>query len=219
MIKINRKRFSRIFWDNIFSDVRHMDDAKVELRRISYLNDLLREDADYNTGSVSIDAMSVLYSLSKFFQTKVIAEVGTFIGNSTCALALGAPEKSIVHTCDASNDLNVSSPAGKTIRRYPRFTSTQMFQSLISENIKADMIFLDGRLSGNDKDLIGSVMRHETLFALDDFEGIEKGVANAMLLMPHKDIGAYYHLIYPPEDMDCHIAALVPKKLVEWTNQ
>lgn len=218
-IRLNRTKFSRIVWKDIFDSVNDRKSVRKALARIASRNETLRQKADYNTGSVSIDAMMALYSVCHFFKFNLIAEVGTFIGNSTCAMALGAKGHTPIHTCDYSNDLNISGPYASNIIQYPKTSSSDMFVKMANESLKADMIFLDGRLAPKDLSILGSIITEDTFFVLDDFEGIEKGVANASMLMSQHNFRPYYHLIYPPEGMDCHIALIIPKKIVEWTDQ
>jgi hypothetical protein len=61
---------------------------------------------------------------------------------------------------------------------------------------------------------------------LDDFEGIEKGTINAMLLM--KSLNKSHFLIYPPTNdtlerrgflEQCTLAMIIPKSLFYFTNQ
>lgn len=218
-IRLNRTKFSRIFWKDIFDSVNDPNTIRKALVRIASRNEPLRQKADYNTGSVSIDAMMALYSVCHFFKFELIAEVGTFIGNSTCAMALGSSSKTPIHTCDYSNDLNIAGLYTKNIIQYPKTSSSDMFIKMANEGLKADMIFLDGRLSPKDFNILGSVISDDTFFIFDDFEGIEKGVANASVLMSQHTFRPYYYLVYPPEGMDCHIALMIPKKIVEWTDQ
>lgn len=218
-IRLSRAKFSRIFWRDILDSVEDPITIRRALMRIASRNEPLRQKADYNTGSVSIDAMMALYSVCRFFKFNLIAEVGTFIGNSTCAMALGCKSETPIHTCDYSNDLNIAGAYPGKIIQYPKTPSSEMFIKMANESLKADLIFLDGRLTPKDFNILGSVITDDTVFAFDDFEGIEKGVANASMLMSQHTFRPYYHLVYPPEGMDCHIALMIPKKLVEWTDQ
>jgi hypothetical protein len=57
-----------------------------------------------------------------------------------------------------------------------------MFADMAEEGLKADLVYLDGRLSQQDEEPLNKILAPHTVFVLDDFEGIEKGVANAMML-------------------------------------
>lgn len=220
MIRINRTRFSRLVWDNIFQGAESQISARQELADRLSTHDKLRVGAEYNTGSMSLDAMVALFSVAYFFKPKVIAEVGTFIGNSTYALVEGAENDCEMHTCDYSNNIDLS-PYIHTLSlvQYPKTPSSVMFQKMLEQGKKVDLFFIDGRLSPGDIPLIEKLSKDTTVFALDDFEGVEKGVSNAGLLLSYNWVKLYYHLVYPPKDMNCNVALLVPRKLVEWTDQ
>jgi predicted O-methyltransferase YrrM len=215
-VNINRQRFSNIVWDNIF------DSTELQLIRNRDIlmthaldNEEFRKFAEYNTGSISFGAMQVLYAVSAFFKPKCIAEVGTFIGNSTSALALGSSEAEI-HTCDISNNIDLF-PNNHNITQYKKVSSTSMFNQLVTQEKNIDLLFLDGRLSSEDIVPLKQLFNNHTVVAFDDFESFEKGTLNARLLMT--EFGTHYYLIYPPKNMKCTIALMIPKSLVAWTNQ
>jgi predicted O-methyltransferase YrrM len=189
-IQIGRQRFSNIFWGIVDEKV---DDFPYEtIEKIIWEQQRLRVDADYNTGSVPYDDAVELYKLAKFFQPKVIAEVGTFIGVSTRTMRLGASSADI-YTCDVSNRIQVDSKDSK-IFQYPKTSSTDMFKDLAEKKIGVDLMYLDGRLQQEDLELFHKIVHDQTIFVFDDFEGTEKGVVNAMMLN-----GANRLLIYPRE--------------------
>jgi predicted O-methyltransferase YrrM len=132
--------------------------------------------------------------LVKFFQPLVIAEVGTFIGVSTKVMdeALKDYPRSIF-TCDSSNDIQIYKD-NKHIIQYRKQTSTQMFKDLADKSIGVDLMYLDGRIQDEDLQYFPQIIHDQTVFVFDDFEGIEKGVVNAMRLN-----GANRILIYPRE--------------------
>jgi len=171
-LQIGRRRFSELFWNIV--------DEKVENYPHTTITDVistqqsLRVDADYNTGSLGYDDAIELYKLVRFFAPTVIAEVGTFIGVSTTVMSFAAPLKKI-YTCDMSNHITLD--IHRDVIQYHKQTSTQMFKDLAEKEVKVDLVYLDGRLSP------------------DDFEGIEKGIANALMLEHPSRV-----LIYPRRD-------------------
>jgi predicted O-methyltransferase YrrM len=191
-VQIGRQRFSKIFWDIV--DERVGDYPYEMIEKIIWEQQKLRSEADYNTGSVPYDDAVELYKLVKFFQPLVIAEVGTFIGVSTKVMdeALKNYPRSIF-TCDSSNDIQIYKD-NKHIIQYPKQTSTQMFKDLADKSIGVDLMYLDGRLQREDLELFHKIVHDQTVFVFDDFEGLEKGVINAMMLD-----GANRLLIYPRE--------------------
>ena len=218
-IRLNRAKFSHVVWENIFehADTEMGVQQLLADRAAAYAK--LRDGADYNTGSVSVDAMYTLFCIAHFFKPKVIAEVGTFIGNSTFAMAEGAGtgDNCEIHTCDYSNDIKLESSIGAV--QYPKVPSTEMFGKMAQAGKRVDLTFFDGRLTPGDIALISKLVTDDTVYVFDDFEGIEKGVANVGLFMSYPNIKVAYHLIYPPKNLNCKIAMLLPRKYVEWTDQ
>jgi predicted O-methyltransferase YrrM len=188
-VQIGRHRFSDIFWGIVDERV---DDYPYEvIEKIVEEQQKLRADADYNTGSVPYDDAVELYKLAKFFQPKVIAEVGTFIGVSTRTMNLAMERLVDIYTCDHSNNINLDVP---NIFQYPKQSSTQMFKDMAEKKVGVDLLYLDGRLQQEDFQYFPQIIHDQTIFVFDDFEGTEKGVVNAMMLE-----GANRLLIYPRE--------------------
>jgi predicted O-methyltransferase YrrM len=127
----------------------------------------------------------------KFFQPKVIAEVGTFIGVSTKTMNLAMERLVDIYTCDHSNNINLDVP---NIFQYPKRPSFEMFADMVEKGVKVDLVYLDGRLSQEDVEPLSKIIYAETVFVFDDFEGIEKGVTNAMMVESFSRA-----LIYPRE--------------------
>lgn len=177
-LQLGRKRFSEIVWDIIDEKVADCPYEKIE--RIVEEQQALRAGAAYNTGSVPCEDAMDLYKVTKFFEPKVIVEVGTFIGVSTRAMREAVPSATI-YTCDHSNDIQVS-PNDTKLHQYPNTASSTMFADLAEKGVKADLIYLDGRLTPQDFEPLGKIITENTVFVLDDFEGVEKGVTNAMMI-------------------------------------
>jgi predicted O-methyltransferase YrrM len=211
-IQIGRERFSKFFWDIIDEKVGDVPWQEIEdmiADRQEY-----RRKAEYNTGSLSVDDAAELYRLVKFFKPSTIAEVGTFIGVSTMAMYMADKYVSI-DTCDMSNDIpNLFEDTKGMVTYFPKTSSTEMFKKLAEEeNPSIDLIYLDGRLSQPDIEPLSKIVCEKTVFVLDDFEGIEKGVANALMLEHPSRV-----LIYPRADnktavsMPVGLIQLVPQE-------
>ena len=209
-VQIGRKRFSEIFWNLV--------DEKVDEVPWGELEDMIkfrqkyRIDADYNTGSVGINDAAELYRLVKFFKPEVIAEVGTFIGVSTMAMYM-SDEFLRIYTCDMSNDIpNLFEEADEIIKYYPKQSSTQMFKDLAEKGNKVDLVYLDGRLQQEDFEPLNKIIHDQTIFVFDDFEGVEKGVVNAMMLE-----GQGRLLIYPRDGKKTAIS--LPHTMLQFVPQ
>lgn len=193
-----------ICWPLFHTDIQlYQNDIIADLEKIFQSNEQLRTQADYNTGSICfLDAYN-LVSLSAFFGCESVAEVGTFIGNSTNAIAYGmviAQTKGHIYTCDASNTIDINIPfEGIEVQQYQKQSSTDMLQSLKAMNVKVDLLYLDGRLQPKDFELLPHILADNAIIALDDYEGIEKGVAN-MTALTQMEMFHQYIIAYPPEN-------------------
>ena len=213
-IQIGRERFSKFFWDIIDEKVGDVPWQEIEdmiADRQEY-----RRKAEYNTGSLSVNDAAELYRLVKFFKPGTIAEVGTFIGVSTMAMYMTDKFVSI-DTCDMSNDIpNLFEDTKGMVTYFPKTSSTEMFKKLAEEEDSSiDLIYLDGRLSQSDAEPLSKIVHEKTIFVLDDFEGIEKGVTNALMLEAPSRV-----LIYPREgrktavSLPIGVIQLVPQEAV-----
>ena len=209
-LNFNRRQISRLFWETIESYHFHT------LPPDDYFEGL-RDQATYNTGSLHREDMGDIMDITAYFRPTLIAEVGTFIGRSTYSLAVGAGDKATVYTCDASNNIQLPPMPEKAARvvQFPNTTSTDMFKSLLANHQldrKIDLFYIDGRVSEADKLLMIGLSNDRTIIVLDDFEGVEKGVANALLLGEAKHL-----LIYPRRG--AKTAVLLPAAMLKLTAQ
>jgi len=200
-------------------------EAAADAESILSISNVLARDFPGETGSMSLEATKLLWLLGRYFSPKVVVEVGTYIGRSTAALYMGARsgvEK--LYTCDATFDAwdpGHLASAGE-IEYFGKTTSTQMFEQLVSRGVKADLFFLDGRLQDADLNLLPSMTHTKTVFVLDDFEGLEKGIINGIKL---RDIYPNLMLIRPKgKDSDASqesppLALLVPPEVLQLSRQ
>jgi len=177
MLNVNRKRLSRAIWDTLFADLPDLPWHVIE--------DLEKLDPARRTGSTNHASLIALWAVIRHFRPKVVAEIGTYIGKSTFVLAR---EGADVHTCDMTHNFKL--PLTTSITQY-HSSSTEMLAKL-DGNI--DLLHLDGRLQPDDKPHLERLFTPNTVITLDDFEGIEKGVWNAMQIDLSQRI-----LVYPPE--------------------
>ena len=211
--QIGRKRFSRIFWRILVEKTREDYEADFDdLNAMFEHQQALRLEADYKTGSIDWTELEDVYRLTKFFNPSVIAEVGTFIGVSTLAMRVAAPH-AVIHTCDMSNDLKISSVEDELLFQYPKKKSTEMFKTLAEKGVGVDLMYLDGRLQQEDFQYFPKIIHDQTVFVFDDFEGIEKGVVNAMMLESASRV-----LIYPKSSIR-KTAVSLPFTMLQFLSQ
>ncbi len=200
-------------------------EAAADAESILSISNVLARDFPGETGSMSLEATKLLWLLGRYFSPKVVVEVGTYIGRSTAALYMGArPGVEKLYTCDATFDAwdpGHLASAGE-IEYFGKTTSTQMFEHLVSRGVKADLFFLDGRLQDGDLNMVQSMAHNKTVFLLDDFEGLEKGIINGLKLV---DCFPNYVLLTPPAHtasqliQDARIALLIPANIITLTRQ
>jgi len=201
-INFNPYQASDVFWTQLYRSIEIIfDDVYKDICQCFQQNEELRQQAKYNTGSISvIDAINLL-CLSHYFDLRSIAEVGTFIGNSTIAMAYGIElnkQTGQIHSCDLSNNISLNNPfTNISIQQFPEQSSTQMLNQLVQQGVELDACYLDGRLQDEDLPLLDSLIGKDVIIALDDFEGMEKGVANLMKLSTMEKLRGHV-LIHPP---------------------
>jgi predicted O-methyltransferase YrrM len=196
-VKLSSRLLTEVFWSIIFQrDEERIADKQALFQRLNRLDDL-RATADYNTGSISPVAAWSLYSLTRHFKPKRIIEVGTFIGKSTISMATGLEDQKTpgkIFTCDASNSITLPWDGQSEIKQFQSTTSGEMFKAI---DAPCDMVFLDGRLKKADLELLDPLITEDTVFVLDDFEGMEKGVINLTQLVTLEKAKNHF-LLYPP---------------------
>ena len=231
---LSSRLLSEALWSRILEHAapRHLDRGAAVFAALGRLDEL-REKAQYNTGSISTAAQWALFSLAYYWRPALMAEVGTFIGKSTFALGLGcdaAGQHAEIHTCDMSNRFDLPTAITKcSVVQYPGSPSTQMLSEMAEDGYGArvDLFHFDGRIQKDDLPLLAALAAPDAVVVLDDFEGVEKGVANLFALrsMPaFKD-----HLcVYPPSEPllrrfgftdHATCALVVPRPVVEFSAQ
>jgi len=230
-IKINRNRLGQLVWEQIFENsVPYHHTMQSRLIEGAIELEKLRASASYNTGSITTSVLWSLYATTMFFRPRRVAEVGTFIGKSTLAIATALevawPEEGRIYTCDFSNQIDLDLNVGCEVVQYPMQSSTDMFTNLVGREEKIDVLLLDGRLKPADFPLLSHLLHGESVILIDDFEGVEKGSINAMHLM--NSLKDTHLLAYPPSREllgrhghhdSCTLAMIIPKNLVVHTDQ
>lgn len=209
-LRINRMKWSELVW----SVLAEAGKTPTKVLETAESADWLRAGADYDTGSLALRDVERVYSIARYFQPRVVAEVGTFIGRSTAALAYGMRE-GVIHTCDGSNDIELPPFNHKVeVIQYAKTLSTDMFKKLSNESATVDLFYIDGRLQPEDVTYMAGLSHSGTLFVLDDFEGLEKGVSNASLLTAQ---WPNHFLVYPAHGDKT--AILIPATTIQFVRQ
>lgn len=232
-INLSAHVLSDAMWSRVFehSAPRHLDSSTELFRTLGAL-DALREKAQYKTGSISTAAQWALFSLAYQWQPQLVLEVGTYIGKSAVAMALGADAARIdceIHTCDASNTFDLPTCSTARIVQYPGSPSTQMLTEMVEDGFagKVQLMHIDGRLGKEDIALMSKLAAPDAIIALDDFEGIEKGVANLFNLRAAKAFSDHFAFYPPSENLlrqlgfwdRCTTSVLVSRDLIRFTAQ
>lgn len=226
-IRLTPRNLSELFWNAICAADDERSAARDRLVDRLVGLDSLRSGADYNTGSIGVSAAWCLYSLTRHVQPSRILEVGTFIGRSTVAMAQALDDADApgeIATCDLSNDIKIPWTGRTRITQFPGVAGGEMMSRLEGTY---DLVFLDGRLQPSDLAALDQRITGDTVFALDDFEGAEKGVSNLMILSRLEKLKGHL-LIYPPPQTwssargfstSSLIAAYVPYSMFEFARQ
>ena len=201
-LDISTRLLSEVVWKRLLESAAHrLLEKRQDFFQLMASLETLRQRADYATGSITTASAWALYCLAHYFAPQRMLEVGTFIGKSALALALGADDAHSgveLHTCDMSNAIDLPGVSKCRIQQYPRMSSTAMLTGLAAgtPSGRFDLLNVDGRLQTEDFSLLHRLCGPELVIALDDFEGVEKGVAN-LVNMRNSNFLASHLLIYP----------------------
>ena len=201
--RLNPSVMSDVLWQDVLSEL-DLERPAVSARLAEAWQacEATRPKMAYNTGSISPSTGLALYALARRLAPRTVFEVGTFIGKSTVAMAMGAEDagmgEATIYTCDSSNDFHLPHRGATRIVGFPRKTSTQALTEVASQGAQVDLFHLDGRLAEADLALLQRVARPDAVYAIDDFEGSEKGVANVAILRAQPALRGYV-LAYPPD--------------------
>lgn len=187
-----------------------------------------------NSGSIGIGSALTLFLAAHKRSPKIIGEVGTYIGNSAAAMALGAglTGQAVqlitcdLHPCTQAPLAGLTLPQGSGAH-VVHGASTKMFQALVDKQAKLDMLHLDGRLLPEDLQLLSQLLQDDTLIALDDCEGDEKGHMNLDLLRRAGLLKQYVYVEPFPQDLfrswnletRSVTGLILPIKLISYTRQ
>jgi len=202
-ISLSTHEMSKVVWRRLFAE--YSFEVPGVLARLGGVYERLERDRSamsYKTGSISMASALTLYVITRKVNPSFAFEVGTFIGRSATAIMtamdVSAKPNATFQTCDASNDFVMDTSAFRTqMLAMPRTDSTTALGLIAASGRQIDLFHLDGRLQTPDLELVAKAASSDAAFALDDFEGIEKGVVNALLLKNIPRFAGYF-LIEPP---------------------
>ena len=190
MLRLNPSTLSTAFGQQLLEGATYIK-PKFESELLSLISSRLLNPTlqRANSGSIGIGSALSLVLATHKKAPKLIAEVGTYIGNSAAAMGFGAALSGQafqlitcdMHPCTQQPFAGLQLPEG-TKAQVVQGSSTQMFEFLVSKGAQLDMLHLDGRLMKDDFPLLGKLLKPDTLIALDDCEGDEKGHMNLDLL-------------------------------------
>lgn len=222
---LSETMIARSFWTELRSTT-HATAAARDFDEIIYPHSQhVAKSFPTQTGSISRQSAELVWLIARYFEPKNVAEVGTYIGRSTLSLFQGARTSlELIATCDMSYDV-WRAPEGEAqskIRYFGKTSSQDMFQVLAAEGKKIDLFLFDGRISMPDLDLIEQLSTPRSVFIIDDFEGVEKGVKNVFHLREkfpnHIFLGPDSALSAGWNDSHC-LALLVPAGNIQVTRQ
>jgi hypothetical protein len=223
---------SEVLWQDLFADL-ELELASINARMSQAWQacEATRGQMAYNTGSISPSTGIALYALARRLAPRAVFEIGTFIGKSTVAMALGTEDAGVrdatIFTCDMSNDFYLKHASPTRIVGHARKGSTQALTEVAGQGALVDLFHFDGRLAEPDIALLGRVARPNAVFAIDDYEGAEKGVANVSVLKAQPALRNHI-LAYPPDrallarfglHSRCLTAVLLPAGFFGFTSQ
>jgi len=173
--EIKELRKALIFKGKSQGKFRHLKNKlpKNKHQREKYLNPHNIDES----GAILDGDVETLYNLVKERQPQVIVEVGSWFGTSAMVMDKACDGKASIYTCDRHNVYAYDSPNVK----YYNMMSTVFFKELKSLNIRADFVFLDARLQGDEALLLKLINRPCTIF-VHDYEKGQKGLRNIRAL-------------------------------------
>ena len=235
MLRLNPSTLSQAFGQQLLEGGAHLkpvfEQTLLPLISSRLLDPSLQRS---NSGSIGFGSALSLFLASHRRAPKLVAEVGTYIGNSAAAMGCGAglARQTVqlitcdMHPCTQQPFAGLKLPEGSKAQ-VVHGTSTQMFEFLCSKGAKLDMLHLDGRLMKEDLKLLSRVLKPDTLIALDDCESDEKGHMNLDQLRRAGLIQNHAYVEPFPKELFCRwgletrsvTGFLLPESSISFTRQ
>ncbi len=190
MLRLNSYNASKALGEQMLTEMFHLK-SDFDLTLLPVLKARLEDRSIQRdeSGSISLGSAITLFLLAAKVAPQSIAEIGTYIGCSTAALAFGASksQQSVrITTCDTHPCIEAPLAGlgleGGASCEVVSGRSTTMFERLSARGEKIDLLHIDGRLQREDSQYLAQAIENKAIIALDDCEGDEKGHANLSLL-------------------------------------
>ncbi len=191
---LSESMISDVFWKALRKSY-YASRAQDEATLIANSTGPLVDEFPSIAGSISTEGTKMLWLVTRYFSPKNVCEIGTYIGRSALAMAFGGLDSiNQIYTCDGTFDcldleklkknfsVKEKFNAIDKISYFGKTMSTDMLNTLKSKDVKIDFLFIDGRISMQDCEILAQILSEDCIILLDDFEGVEKGVSNALLL-------------------------------------
>ena len=191
---LSESMISDVFWKALRTSY-YASRAQDEATLIANSTGPLVDEFPSIAGSNSTEGTKMLWLVTRYFSPKNVCEIGTYIGRSALAMAFGGLDSiNQIYTCDGTFDcldleklkknfsVKEKFNAIDKISYFGKTMSTDMLNTLKSKDVKIDFLFIDGRISMQDCEILAQILSEDCIILLDDFEGVEKGVSNALLL-------------------------------------
>ena len=223
---------SEVFWKTLRTSY-YCITAEEEARLIANATGPIVDDFPSEAGSISLESTKMLWLVTRYFSPKKICEIGTYIGRSALAMSFGGIKTvEQIYTCDGTFDcldldkLKNSFSNRKKIEAIGKITyfgktmSTAMLGTLQNNREEIDFLFVDGRASVKDCEILSQILTKDSIVVLDDFEGVEKGVSNGLLF---RSLLKSHILIQPEYNKDIEyrgvMALMIPANLLSLSRQ
>ena len=183
-----------------------------------------------NSGSITVGSALSLFLASNRRAPKLVAEIGTYIGNSAAAIICGCDitkQAAQLITCDI-NPCTDTPLDGLNCQTEQSSGNSWIQHPNVRIYIKKGNGHDSSRWENeeNDLDLLGKLTKEDTLIALDDYEGDEKGHINldlfrrSGLMEKHVYVEPFKRELFPLGTRTRSATGfLLPKSTIVYTRQ
>lgn len=190
MFYLSERTLSKIFWEKLYESPVVSEAQRDVAKILKYTRKIREHFPAGSAGTISSQSAEQLWLIARYFSPKHIFEIGTFIGRSSFSLLAGSGATlDRIDSCDATFDqffipdeMKQDFSNAQKLNYHPKSSSVKALNQILSLGLCPDFIFIDGRLCDDDIALFHRLDPKNTIYVFDDFDGIEKGVENCILL-------------------------------------